>query len=369
MTFFALSSHQLWLYLQPLLIVAIAALAGLVVERFAVRWLAHVAWRTAWQGEVILKAALRGKLVLWSALYGIWLALEPFPWPAGPGARAEIHTWIRNGVLVVFVLSLTLMFARLASLLIGSASRPDTRPALSIVSNIVRATIYICGAIAILAIFSIQVTPALAALGVGGLAVSLALQATLTDFVSGLQIIAARQIRPGDYIKLSTGEEGYVSDINWRTTTVRQLANNLVIIPNAHMTSSIVTNYHAPETRLAVPVDVAVGYDADLDEVEHVTLEVARAVMREVEGDMADAEPLLRYAAFGKSNIQFHVVLRAQEYAGQYALKHEFIKRLHRRYRAEGIEFPYPARTIQIRGAAPSLAAVASDNANNLAKR
>ncbi|HEX6121901.1 MAG TPA: mechanosensitive ion channel family protein, partial [Ktedonobacterales bacterium] len=194
-----------------------------------------------------------------------------------------------------------------------------------------------------------------------GLAVSLALQATLSDLFSGLQVIAARQIRPGDYIKLSTGEEGYVTDINWRTTSVHQLANNLVIIPNAKMTSTIVTNYHAPEKILSVLVDLGVSYDADLEHVERVTLAVAGEVMRTAPGGVPELEPALRFTEFGQSSVQLRVILKGQEYADQYALKHEFIKRLHQRYRAEGIEIPFPVRTLRIeRDAAPTLAALAA---------
>jgi small-conductance mechanosensitive channel len=339
------SLYHVLINLVPLLIVAGMGLVGLIAEQIVLRYLARLAVRTTWLGDTKLIAALRGKLVLWGALFGVSLALPHLPWALDNGKLGLLH----NGMAVLFVLSLTHLAAQVAAELISRATRPDTRPALSIVTNVVRVAIYLLGLLIILHICSVEITPALAALGVGGLAVSLALQSTLTDLFSALQMIAARQIKPGDYIRLSTGEEGYVTDISWRTTCVRQLANNLIIIPNAKMTSTIVTNYHAPNPNLAVLIDLSVSYDCDLDHVEHVTLEVARAVMREVSGGVAESEPLLRYVDFGDSSIQFRLILNAREYADQFLLKHELIKRLHRSYMEEGIDIPIPMRSIQLR--------------------
>ncbi|HEY2078359.1 MAG TPA: hypothetical protein VGH53_18685 [Streptosporangiaceae bacterium] len=87
---------------------------------------------------------------------------------------------------------------------------------------------------------------------------------------------------------------------------------------------------------------VGVAYDSDLDHVELVTCEVAREVMRTVEGGVPTHEPVVRFHAFGNSSIDFSVMLRTSEVTLQYVIVHEFIKRLHRRYREEGIEIPYP---------------------------
>lgn len=334
--------------LTPVAVLVGAVLTGALVELVVLRRLAALARRTAWRGDDVIMSALRFKPVLWSVLLGINLALPYLPnrWKLSPDGQLVIQRIL----LVVLVLSLTLLVAQISTGLINAAARDETRPALSIVTNIVRGVVYIVGALFVLQIFEIQITPALAALGVGGLAVSLALQATLTDLVSGLQVIVARQIRPGDYIQLSGGEAGYVTDISWRTTTIHQLSNNLVIIPNAKMTSSIVTNFSAPEKDLSIPLEIGVGYESDLERVERVTLEVAREVMASVEGSVPGFEPILRFTDFADSSVRFKVTLRAREFADQYLIKHEFIKRLHQRYRAEGIEIPFPMRTVHLRG-------------------
>ena len=97
-----------------------------------------------------------------------------------------------------------------------------------------------------------------------GLAVALALQDTLSNLFSGLQVVASRQVRLGDYVKLESGEEGYVTDITWRNTSIRALPNNMVIVPNSKLASTLVTNYYQPEREMAVLVQVCVGYQSDL---------------------------------------------------------------------------------------------------------
>ncbi len=124
----------------------------------------------------------------------------------------------------------------------------------------------------------------LTALGVGGLAVALALQDTLANLFAGIHILASKTVQPGDYIRLSSGEEGYVEDINWRQTTVRALSNNLVVIPNGQLAKTNMTNFMRPEQQLTILVQVGVAYDSDLEHVERVTTEVVAEVMTEITG-------------------------------------------------------------------------------------
>ena len=201
----------------------------------------------------------------------------------------------------------------------------------------------------ILNTLNINITPFITSLGIAGLAVGLALQDTLSNFFAGLYILISKKIKPGDYISLDSGIEGYVEDITWRNTTIRQLPNNIVIVPNSKLASSIITNYYLPEKELAVLVQVGVSYNSDLEKVEKVTIEVAKEVMKEVPGGVPNFEPFIRYHTFGDFSINFTVILRAQTYVDRYLVTHEFVKRLHKRYKEEGIEIPFPIRTVYLR--------------------
>ena len=111
--------------------------------------------------------------------------------------------------------------------------------------------------------------------------VALALQGTLTNFFAGLNILTDGSIRIGDFVELDGGMSGYVDQIGWRTTRIRMLANNMVIIPNTKLADSIATNYNYPEDQMSVYLEVGVSYASDLDHVERVTVEVAKQVMDE----------------------------------------------------------------------------------------
>ncbi|HEY1268447.1 MAG TPA: mechanosensitive ion channel domain-containing protein, partial [Candidatus Binatia bacterium] len=135
----------------------------------------------------------------------------------------------------------------------------------------------------------------------------------------------------------------------WRSTRIRMLPNNMVVVPNNKLVQDNITNYHLPDRELIVPIAVGVAYDSDLEKVERVTAEVAKEIMKTVAGGIASFAPEIRYQAFGQSSVDFTVALRAREFTDAAVLKHEFIKRLHARYAQEGIAMPYPTRTVYLK--------------------
>lgn len=214
------------------------------------------------------------------------------------------------------------------------------------VKNVIRIVIISLGVLIILDSLGISITPIIASLGIGGLAIGLALQDTLANYFSGFCLLVDQPIRIGDFIKLDSGEEGYVDAIGWRSTRIRMLANKTVIVPNKMISSNRITNYDYPSPEVAVLVDVGVHYDSDLELVERVTIEVARDVQQTVSGAVRNFEPFIRYHTFADSSINFTVILRAEKFVDNYLIKHEFVKRLHNRYNKEGIIIPFPIRTV-----------------------
>jgi small-conductance mechanosensitive channel len=332
-------------WIAPLGLILGGLLVGLFIDKFVLGRLKRaVAW-TKWNGDEIVFSALGGLPILWLTLLGLYLALQNLP--LSPSWR----NLVKNALLVVAILSVTIFVAKVAAGMVGLYARriEGTLPATSLFANLTKLLVFLIGALVILQTLNISVTPILTALGVGGLAVALALQDTLSNLFSGLQIIASNQVRPGDYVKLESGEEGYVIDITWRNTAIRALPNNMVIVPNSKLASTLVTNYHQPEKEMSVLVQIGVSYQSDLKNVELITIEVAREVMREVEGGVREFEPFIRYHTFGDSSINFSVILRGREFTDQFLIKHEFIKRLHERFQHGGIEIPFPIRTIHIK--------------------
>ena len=326
--------------------IAIAAiLVGMIFQRVLLSKLKKLAARTKWEGDDIIINAFRGAAVLlFFTLLGLYGALAVSPLP-----RNFSHL-IQNIILVVIILSITWLLNNIATgfLELYASKFKEAIPQSTIFKNLTKIVILTIGVLIILQTLGISITPILTALGVGGLAVALALQDTLSNLFSGLQIILSRQVRTGDYIKLESGEEGYIVDITWRNTTIRMLPNNIIVVPNSKLSSIIVTNYCLLEKEMGVLIQVGVSYDSDLEKVEKVTLEVAQEVMKIIDGGITEFEPFVRYHTFDDSSINFTVILRVREFINQYLVKHEFIKRLHRRYNQEGIEIPFPIRTVYL---------------------
>ncbi len=217
-----------------------------------------------------------------------------------------------------------------------------------ITKGLLRGFVIGIGILIFLQLLGISITPILASLGIGSLAVALALQDTLSNFFAGIYVTVDKPVHVGDFIRLESGEEGHVIDIGWRSTRIRTLPNNIVVVPNSKLVSSIITNYYLFDKELAVPIDVDVHYNSDLNHVEKVALEVARETLKKVTGAVPEFEPAFRYTAFKDNGINFTVVLRAKEFTDQYTVRHEFIKRLHERFRREGIIIPSSIRTVEI---------------------
>jgi small-conductance mechanosensitive channel len=290
---------------------------------------------------------VRRRVPWWFMLIGVWLAAGY--WPLTP----EVHLLVGRTVFVVVALSVTLAAAAVASQTVDvyGAMLAPALPVSSLTRNIAWALTAVLGLLVVLNGVGLSITPMLTALGVGGLAVALALQEPLANFFAGLFLTLAGQIRVGDYVELDSGQKGYVVDFSWRSTRLRMLSNNLVVVPNAKLAQAIVINHHLPSQDLAVLVEVGVDYASDLQQVERVVMDVGREVMAEVPGGVADFEPFIRYHTFADSSINFTVILRAKEFVDQYLIKHEFIKRLHLRFNDEGIVIPFPIRTIAHREA------------------
>lgn len=319
-------------------------LLGLLIDKIFLARLNFFATRTRWNGDEIVLDAIRKQVTVWFTLIGVYASISRLP------VGADIQNWLQKLLLVLVIFLVTVTVGRIVTGLVTLYTNRVEGLSTSIFINLSRILVFILGFLIILQSLSISITPILTALGVGGLAVALALQDTLANLFAGLQIIASNQIRPGDFIRIESGEEGYVADISWRNTSIRTLSNNMIIIPNSKMASSIITNSHQPDKETAVVTEAGVSYSSDLKKVERVTIEVAKEVLQEVEGGIAEFEPFIRYNSFADSSINFRIIMRAREFTDQFLLRHELVKRLQERYIKEGIEIPFPIRTLYIKG-------------------
>jgi len=331
-------------WLAPTLFLMGGLFLGVVAEKIILPLLLRASKKVHLESVILIVRSIKGMLILWGFLAGTAGALSVAV------LKTDTARFLGHIPTILFLFSLTVVLARVSIGLFDLKAKRgrDETPTISLFGNIIKLVVYILGILIILQSLGISITPVLTALGVGGLAVALALQETLSNLFAGLQIIAARQIKPGDYIHLETGEEGYVTDVTWRNTTIRAIANNMIIVPNSKLASTILTNYHQPVKEMLVYINVGVHYDSDLEHVERVTLEVARDVLDTVQGGKKGYLPKIRYNEFGDSGIIFKVVLSVEEFYDHLELTHQFVKQLKRRYDEEGITIPFNMVTLDI---------------------
>jgi small-conductance mechanosensitive channel len=310
-----------------------AYLLGFLVNRVVFRRLAMLARRTGAEWDTPVIAELRRRIPLWSLLVGVWLSLGY--WPI-PGRWVSFSS---NLLKALGIASVTFAVAAIATktvAAVGPRAQHGVRVS-GLAINVVRMVVFAVGLLILLNALGVNVTPALAALGVGGLAVALALQEPLSNLFAGVFVAVSRQVKIGDYIRLDSGAEGYVSDLKWHSTQIESLGGNLLVVPNSKLAQSIVTNYSAPTRDVAVAVDITVDYASDLALVERVTMDEARGVMKEVMGALPDFEPAVRFTAFNEFGVRFNVGLRARDFPDVALVRHELLKRLETRYQHEGI--------------------------------
>lgn len=320
----------------------LSVILGVIFKKVVHSRLLRLSEKTSWKGDDIILRAVGKSVLLWFILGGFYLAIDYL------SISAELEHGFRIFIFVIFILSLTIAISKITVELLKlySEKTGGAFPSTTMFNNLIRIVIITIGLLMIFQTLGISITPALTALGVGGLAISLALKDTLSDVFAGLHILISKKMKPGDMISLESGEKGTVENISWRNTGIRDRLNNLIIIPNSKLSTAMVTNYNYPVQEVAMRVRCGVSYDSDLEHVEKVTIEVAQEVLKEVDGGITDSEPSLVFLNFGESSIDFRVKLLAKDFDGGLMVQHEFIKRLKKRYDEEGINIPFPIRTI-----------------------
>lgn len=288
----------------------------------------------------ILKS-FRGVIITWFVVGAIALILPTINIPSTLNVLIE-------KILIVVALSMgTVLISRLAVNLIQLYSiESETAVSLtSLFEYLTKVIIFTIGFLIIIQSIGIQITALITAFGIGSLSIGLAFQNTLSNLISGVNIIVSRKIRPGDYIQLKDGEAGYVQDVELKYTLIKDIYNNIIVIPNAKIIDASFQNYTLINPSLLITVKIGISYENNLEKVEKVTLDVAKSVLENTEGGNKEFEPFLRYENFDYFAINLTVYLKINEYFDKFLITHEFIKQIHSQYQLENIKIAYPLKS------------------------
>ncbi len=330
----------------PSTVAFLSAVILFAVRTIAFKILHKWAGNTETKIDDIIIRSLKTPSILWCIAIGLYIGV-------GVSALPEKYVlYISKAIHIIVIFSITIAAANLAGKIFRNYVQASNLPipTTGLAYGILKGTILVLGFLIILSVLGISITPLITALGVGGLAVALALQDTLANLFAGIHILMEKSVRVGDFIRLETGQEGYVDDITWRTTRIRMLPNNMVMIPNSKLSQSIVTNYYLPDKRMALLIPVGVSYSSDPEKVEKILIEEAKKGVGEIPGLLAEPEPFVRFIpGFGQSSLDFTLICQVREFGDQPLVQHELRKMIFKRFKAENIEIPFPHRTVYIR--------------------
>ena len=327
----------------PLGTILCGIVLGWVFKRFIHHRLKKLTEKTDWKGDDVVFDAIESHIVLWFFLASLNIASNSIPF-----LNDVYISYLSKIIISVLILSVTLAVSRIGvGLLNFWAEKQGTDlPSTTIFVNLARIIIISVGVLIILQSLGISITPLLTAMGVGGLAISLALKDTLSDFFAGLHILLSQKVKPGDFVELDSGHMGYVQNITWRHTTLMERTNNEVTVPNAKISAAIVKNYDKGDPSFSIRVAVGVSYESDLDHVIKITEEVASNVIAQIDGARKDSPAVVRCFQFGPSSVDLKVYFRGEKYGDQHPIIDEFIRQIHKRFKSENIEIPFPIRTL-----------------------
>ncbi len=275
-------------------------------------------------------------------IIGLYTSFKTLTW------LDKYYLLLDDTFFVITTLIVAILASRVINVLIMSwlKVKKDFKATPGLINKTITVIIFIIALFVILAYFKIDITPLIAGVGLGALAIGLALQSTLSNFFAGVHLISDHPINVGDYIELDENTSGIVQDIGWRSTRIKMLTDNLLIIPNGKLAESNIINYSKPKEDFSIWVPCGVAYESDLKRVEKITLEVARKIQQNVPGAVKDFEPVFRYKEFADSNINFITILRIEEPMTRFIVRNEFIKALKERFDKEKIEISWPIRKI-----------------------
>jgi len=328
--------------------------AGSLLELALLTGLPALARRSATRFDDVVAGAVRGPVKACVFLVSVLAALLTAPIPDA----------VRRGVEVTLLVVLTLAgLVVTARLIAGLVATYGGRAGLAgstgeAVRRVAHLAVYLVGLVVVLDFQGVPIGPLLTTLGLAGLALAFALQDTLSNFFGGVYLQADHDLDLGHFVRIEDlNVEGVVVEVGWRTTKIRTLQNNLVVIPNSRVAASVVTDFDLPEPRLMLQVRVPVARGTDPRRLETLLVEEGAAAAAAVAGLLADPAPFVRFMpGFTENGLEVTLVCHVASYVDQFPVQHELRQRLHARLRREGIELAVATRVVEVRSppAAPA---------------
>ena len=211
-----------------------------------------------------------------------------------------------------------------------------------VIRNLWKMVVFVIGFLIVLSVWSVDITPLVASAGIIGIIVAVAAQGTFSNIFAGVALSFDQTYKVGDVLTLRSGDRGTVTDISMRSTTLLTRDNVAITVPNSNLNEQRITNESSPRRSRRIRVPVGVAYGSDLGQVEEILAEIGD----DVEYVMEDPQPKIEYRSFGDSAIEFEYLCYIRNPNLRGRTVDAVIRRIHRRFKEEGITIPFPQREI-----------------------
>lgn len=334
---------EFWHIIFPISIGFGAFIFLLITRKFLINSINKWTEKTETQFDDIVMDSIKTPTFFWALALGVYLGLEVSEIPA------KYNILLIKCIYVIFMFSFTVVVSNMVSNIfkVYIKDMNPNIPTTGLFTVLIKAVIYILGFLIILSYLGISIAPLITALGVGGLAVALALQDTLANLFAGIHIMIERTVRVGDVIKLENGNEGIIHDISWRTTRIKTSSNNMIVIPNNKLSQSVVTNYHLPDQLLSVPVIISASVSTDPELMDSIMIETIKQ-SNDLKGLQLDPAPVIRFSpGYENGVLTMTAWINVSDFGSQHSIVHELKKRIYKAFSTKNVKPPIPIRIVQ----------------------
>ena len=330
-------------------------LAGIIIAglvHFVMRWLHGKAEKTRILLDDILLSSTEKPLIAFILATSVIIALsaydvlpESLAWIVSPAIIQTVYILIGAWIASVLFYNIIHIYGKRLAQDTGSDFDVRFIPLLEVSIRII---VWFIAFLLILDTLQIDITPFLAGAGIAGLAIALAAQDILGNFLSGAIITLDKPFRIGDRIRFEN-LTGDVISIGPRSTRIQTLDSQIVTIPNSKITSNMVTNYAMPELRMKVRIPFSVAYGSDIKRVKEILLEIAGEAAEKTPWVLADPAPSVYFLEFGESSLNGQLLIWTKNYDNSWDVQDWVNMRIDERFREAGIEIPYRQLDVRMR--------------------
>lgn len=330
-------------YLWLLILIIVAFGLAWLTERVLIVFLRTWAKRTSTEVDDVVLYAIHPPVAVILFVAFVWGGLRYLPL----GFSAFTGQVIDRAGITVVIFAGAVGFARLLKGLLRLPAKRDERwLGLTLIgTRVVAITVYAIAFLVVINQYGIAITPILTAMGVGGIAVALALQDTLANMFSGIWIQTQKALRPGHFIKIEELKvDGFVEEVGWRTTKLRTLPGNLIEMPNKTVANSTITDYFQPEPKMGTSITITTGFESDPEKIVPMMLEECMAAADEVSFVLKEPAPAARLNQATDNGWEFWMGFWVPYYYSQWNAQGYVLNRIRKRFLKEGVRLPYPIR-------------------------